>query len=200
MPGLSADQMANRIVSNSERGMTTTVNDIEHIESQSLNGVAPSSRSSSSRTSTSPRQWRRLPPSATCNCAVSRQARRRRSSFSTTHRACPSCMLGLSGAGTERAAAVRHRHQHHPNATGHGRRRADALSLWRQAAPDPGGHRSGRAAGQGTLAGRCGECDQRAKPDCAVRHDEDRPVRVRHRDQLGSQRGRGTRTICPSRR
>ncbi len=30
--GLSAEQMANRIVSNSERGMTTTVNDIEHIE------------------------------------------------------------------------------------------------------------------------------------------------------------------------
>jgi multidrug efflux pump subunit AcrB len=38
--GLSADQMSNRIVSNSERGMTTTVNDIEHIESQSLNGIA----------------------------------------------------------------------------------------------------------------------------------------------------------------
>ncbi|MDR3750184.1 MAG: efflux RND transporter permease subunit [Terracidiphilus sp.] len=38
--GLSADQMANRIVINSERGMTTTVNDIEHIESQSLNGVS----------------------------------------------------------------------------------------------------------------------------------------------------------------
>ncbi|HTJ28975.1 MAG TPA: efflux RND transporter permease subunit, partial [Acidobacteriaceae bacterium] len=38
--GLSAEEMANRITSNSERGMTTTVNDIEHIESQSLNGVA----------------------------------------------------------------------------------------------------------------------------------------------------------------
>ncbi|HEY2857982.1 MAG TPA: efflux RND transporter permease subunit [Terracidiphilus sp.] len=38
--GLSAEQMANRIVSSSERGMTTTVNDIEHIESQSLAGVA----------------------------------------------------------------------------------------------------------------------------------------------------------------
>jgi multidrug efflux pump subunit AcrB len=38
--GLSADQMANRIVTNSERGMTTTVNDIEHIESQSLNGLS----------------------------------------------------------------------------------------------------------------------------------------------------------------
>ncbi|HWE86922.1 MAG TPA: efflux RND transporter permease subunit [Terracidiphilus sp.] len=38
--GLSAEQMAQRIVSNSERGMTTTVNDIEHIESQSFDGIA----------------------------------------------------------------------------------------------------------------------------------------------------------------
>jgi multidrug efflux pump subunit AcrB len=37
--GLSAQEMSNRIVFNSERGMTTTVNDIEHIESQSLNGI-----------------------------------------------------------------------------------------------------------------------------------------------------------------
>jgi multidrug efflux pump subunit AcrB len=38
--GLSAQEMSTRIVLNSERGMTTTVNDIEHIESQSLNGIA----------------------------------------------------------------------------------------------------------------------------------------------------------------
>jgi multidrug efflux pump subunit AcrB len=38
--GLSAQEMSNRIVANSERGMTTTVSDIEHIESQSLAGVA----------------------------------------------------------------------------------------------------------------------------------------------------------------
>jgi len=38
--GLSADQMANRITTNAERGMTTTVNDIEHIESQSLVGIS----------------------------------------------------------------------------------------------------------------------------------------------------------------
>jgi multidrug efflux pump subunit AcrB len=37
--GLSAEQMASRIASPSERGMTTSVNDIEHIESQSLNGL-----------------------------------------------------------------------------------------------------------------------------------------------------------------
>ena len=40
--------MEKRIVNNYERGLTTTVNDIEHIESQSLTGHRRSSRSSSS--------------------------------------------------------------------------------------------------------------------------------------------------------
>jgi multidrug efflux pump subunit AcrB len=38
--GLSAEQMADRITTNAERGMTTTVNDIDHIESQSLVGIS----------------------------------------------------------------------------------------------------------------------------------------------------------------
>src|ERR1700750_3030872 len=38
--GLSPYQMANRIVAPTERGLTTTVNNIEHIESQSMNGIA----------------------------------------------------------------------------------------------------------------------------------------------------------------
>ncbi len=38
--GISAEEMEKRIVTSHERGLTTTVNDIEHIESQSLNGVA----------------------------------------------------------------------------------------------------------------------------------------------------------------
>ncbi len=37
--GLSAEEVGNRIVSPSERMMTTSVSDIEHIESQSLNGI-----------------------------------------------------------------------------------------------------------------------------------------------------------------
>ena len=37
--GMSATEMASRVVTSSERGLTTTVNDIEHIESQSLNGM-----------------------------------------------------------------------------------------------------------------------------------------------------------------
>jgi multidrug efflux pump subunit AcrB len=38
--GLSPDEMERRIVTNYERALTTTVNDIEHIESQTLTGVA----------------------------------------------------------------------------------------------------------------------------------------------------------------
>jgi len=37
--GLSPNEMADRIITNSERGLTITVNDIEHIESQSLAGI-----------------------------------------------------------------------------------------------------------------------------------------------------------------
>jgi multidrug efflux pump subunit AcrB len=37
--GVSPEEMANRIATVSERAMTTTVNDIEHIESQSLAGI-----------------------------------------------------------------------------------------------------------------------------------------------------------------
>src|SRR5208337_2506478 len=38
--GLSAEEMGKRIVTVYERSLTTTVNDIEHIESQSLSGIA----------------------------------------------------------------------------------------------------------------------------------------------------------------
>src|SRR4051812_12702876 len=37
--GLSPADMSSRIVTNHERMLTTTVNDIEHIESQSLQGI-----------------------------------------------------------------------------------------------------------------------------------------------------------------
>ena len=38
--GLDPQEMADRIVTNSERGFTVTVNDVEHMESQSLSGIA----------------------------------------------------------------------------------------------------------------------------------------------------------------
>jgi len=39
-PGMSPDEMEKRITTVSERAMTTTVNNIEHIESQSVNGIS----------------------------------------------------------------------------------------------------------------------------------------------------------------
>src|SRR6202035_403802 len=38
--GLSAQEIGQRIAAVNERSLTTTVNDIEHIESQSLTGIA----------------------------------------------------------------------------------------------------------------------------------------------------------------
>src|SRR5215471_14565154 len=38
--GLNAQEMSDRIVTQTERSLTTTVDDIEHLESQSLNGIA----------------------------------------------------------------------------------------------------------------------------------------------------------------
>ena len=41
-PGLLPQEMADRIVTVCERALTTTVNDIEHMESTSYNGITPS--------------------------------------------------------------------------------------------------------------------------------------------------------------
>jgi multidrug efflux pump subunit AcrB len=59
--GLSAQDMAQRIVTGYERSLTTDVDDIEHIESQSLPGVA-SSRSSSTPAPTSTARFRKPRP------------------------------------------------------------------------------------------------------------------------------------------
>ena len=73
--GLNAQEMSDRIVSITERALTTTVDDIQHIESQSLNGIAvvkvffqPSVRIEKALaqiTAISQTQLRQLPPGTT---------------------------------------------------------------------------------------------------------------------------------------
>src|SRR5690606_11540328 len=73
--GLSAEEMEQRIVTNYERFVTTTVNDIEHIESQSLPGIAvvkiffqPGARieaATAQVTAVSQAAVRQMPPGAT---------------------------------------------------------------------------------------------------------------------------------------
>jgi multidrug efflux pump subunit AcrB len=73
--GLNAQEMSDRIVTQTERSLTTTVDDIEHLESQSLNGIAivkiflqPSAkieRAIAQVTAISQTQVRSLPPGTT---------------------------------------------------------------------------------------------------------------------------------------
>jgi multidrug efflux pump subunit AcrB len=96
--GLSADQMANRIATNAERGMTTTVNDIDHIESQSLVGQSiikiffhPNvniGQAIAQVTAISQVQLRSLPPGATPPFIIQYNAS-----------SVPILQLGLSGPG-----------------------------------------------------------------------------------------------------
>ena len=79
--GLDAQQMSNRIVFVTERALTTLVDDIEHIESQSLNGVAvvkvffqPNAnidKAIAQVTAISQTQLRQLPPGTTPPLVIS---------------------------------------------------------------------------------------------------------------------------------
>jgi multidrug efflux pump subunit AcrB len=96
--GLAAEQMANRIGVINERSLTLTVNDIEHIESESLNGIsvikiffqpgANIAMAMSQVTAMSQTQLRQLPPGSTPPFIMQYSA-------STV----PILQLGLSGQG-----------------------------------------------------------------------------------------------------
>ena len=96
--GLSAQEMSTRVIFNSERGVTTTVNDVEHIESQSLNGIGVIkiyfqphvnvANAVAQVTAISQVQLRSLPPGTTPPFIIQYNAS-----------SVPVLMLGLSGTG-----------------------------------------------------------------------------------------------------
>ena len=89
--GLSADQMANRIVSPTERAMTTTVNNIEHVESQSLNGISVVKVFFQPRADVTAAVAQITAVSQDANYGNCRRGRPLRSSSRTTHRAFRFC-------------------------------------------------------------------------------------------------------------
>jgi len=96
--GMSSQEMSRRIVTTYERGLTTTVNDIEHIESQTLSGISvvkiffqPHANISSAVaqvTAISQSQVRSLPPGTTPPLVITYSAS-----------AVPVLQLALSGEG-----------------------------------------------------------------------------------------------------
>ena len=91
--------MANRIVTGYERAVTTTVNDIEHIESQSLRGISVVKVFFQPGAASMPAVAQVTAIAQTVAATRCRRARRRRSSSRTTPRACRSCSSRCPGQG-----------------------------------------------------------------------------------------------------
>ncbi len=132
-PGLSPEEMEKRIVNNYERGLTTTVNDIEHIESQSLTGISvikiyfqPGAKieaATAQVTAVSQTAVRQMPPGD--DAAVHHPLQR-------VERPHPADRPRERLA--QRAAALRLRHELHPRRRRHHPGRAAPLAVRRQAA------------------------------------------------------------------
>ena len=135
--GLSPDEMATRLVLASERSAQTTVNDVEHTESQSLSGTSVvkyffqpnvnEELSFAQITGVSQTGLRQAPPGTTPPFILAYNAS-----------SVPILQLALSSDTLSEATAVRSRQQHHPYRACHGTGRLHALSLRRSAAPGAG--------------------------------------------------------------
>ena len=177
--GLSPEEMEKRIVTISERAMTTTVNDIEHIESQSYTGVAVI------RVFFQPNAKVELALAQVTAIVADDPARRcRRASLPPTivkydASSVPILQLGLASEGSERAGALRLRH------------RTSSAPSWRPCRARP--FRCPTAASRAQImvdldpdqlyakhlsAHRRLERAQPAEPDPARRHRQDRRPRI----------------------
>ena len=142
--GMSPQDMADRIVANSERGITTTVNNIEHMESQSVErpgnhqDLLPSRHQHSGRHRAGHGHLadHGARPAAGHHAAAGHLLQR-------LHHADHSARTEQQDPA--RAADLRPRPELSAQLSGHGARERHALSLRRQDPPDPGGPRSCRS-------------------------------------------------------
>ncbi len=146
--GLSPEQMANRLAVLNERALTLAVNDIEHIESESLNGTCchQDLLSAGSKYFYRPEPSHGYvpdpaPPDAARDHSAAGDSVQRLDRADPPDRA--------FRAGAFRAAIVRPGRELHPRATGRHRRRGNPLAVRRQATPGAGGLEHRGAAGQG---------------------------------------------------
>ena len=180
--GLSPEEMSDRIVYNYERSLTTTVNNIEHIESQSLSGRAivkiffqPGVNigdAIAQVTAISQSSVHSMPPGTLPPFIIQYSA-------STV----PILQLGHFGPGTFRAGTGRPFPEFPARRSDHDSRRLGSVSLRRKTAASPGGPEYAGHAGQGIIAGGRRKCDRRPKPDSPRGHRQDRQLRIPGRDE-----------------
>ena len=197
--GLNSEEMSNRIVSITERALTTTVDDIEHIESQSLNGIAvvkvffqPHAnieRAIAQVTAISQTQLRQLPPGTTPPLVITYSAS-----------SVPILQLALSGQKLSEQQLFDLWREFHPHPAGDDSR---VLPF-----PIPMAASSGRCRwiwtrralqSEGPVAAGRGQCHQRAESDSSGRHFQDRAVRIRRRHERQPADRRGAESTSRSR-
>ena len=136
--GLSPEELEGRLTTPYEKALTTLVDNIQHIESTTLQRPGDRQDLSAAGRLARYRQRAGLRRLRSSCCASSRRAScRRRSSTSRPPRV-PILQLGAFRQRPLRAAAERLRPELHPPAARHHPRRRRAQRLWRQAALDHG--------------------------------------------------------------
>ena len=170
--------MADRIVSVTERNMTTIVDNIDHVESQSLYGIAvvkvfmqPNAsidRAVAQITASSQTQLRQLPAGTTPPLIIAYSAS-----------SVPVMQLALSGQGLSEQRLndyglnfIRTQLITIP-------RSSCPLPLWRQTTAGTGRSESGCASVERPFCAGCSECDHPAEPDPADGHLQNRKQGVR---------------------
>ena len=171
--GLSAQEVSTRLVFNSERTLTIAVSDIEHIESQSLSGMAiikiffrPGVNlglAASQIASASEATLRSMPPGTFPPFIIQYNAA-----------SVPVLQLGLSGQGLNEQQLYDLGTNTIRLATGDGRGRADALPLRRKTAPDSWPTSTSMPCRPWAFRRRCGHCARQPERHRAIRHDQDR--------------------------
>ncbi len=176
--GLNPEEMEGRLTTPYEKAITTLVDNVEHTESTTYNGVVGHQDLPSARLQPRHRQradHRRIP--------VPRQAASSRHPASADHqllrvqRAHPAARRLRQRH--DRAGAQRHGGELHPPPAHHRARRSVASALRRQAAPGPDQHGPGRHAGPRHRAQRPAQRRGAGERRHALRHRQDRPHRIR---------------------
>ena len=156
--GLSPDQMAKQITTFSEYTISSAVDNVKNIESQTLAGVSviriffqPNVRIDSAIaqvTAVSQTILRRMPPGAQPPFIIRYNAS-----------SVPILQLALGSKTLTEAAALRLRNLSRPPGNRAGARRDAPAPVRRQAAPNHGRSRSASPAGERFLTARCQQCD-----------------------------------------
>ena len=155
--GLSPEEMEKRVVTGFERSLTSNVNDIEHIESQSYSGYAvvkiyfhPNVKidmAVAQTTATMQTALRQMPPGMFPANILKYDAS-----------SVPILQLGLSSKTLREQEIFDIGQQFHPYSAGHRTRRLRLLPVRRKTARGHGGPEPGRAVRQAALPDRCLQC------------------------------------------